>query len=307
MLGFLFSLSAPSSHASSASSPAWSYSSHPQPISLILQQLVRLLVFCRDNTVVAFLFILLLSTLLWLFGFNFLLSRDNIHSLLRSAGLSSLRTRRCITELRRKSFHLLGLLIPMIQYMGMRYTPQWLDQKRCSVILAVLTLCLFLVEVMRFSWPWFRSRYSRLFASVLRKTERSDERVVLTGMVFFFAGNFLSVFLFDPTIATAASLYLVLGDLTAAIVGISFGRFRLPSGKSIEGSFAMFIICCVVGTVLFWHVPLAEYPVMVGASVATIAELLLPKWFDDNLSIPLLSGLALHLAFRRIGQSPPLP
>ena len=309
MLPFLFSISQPATYASSGSSKSWSLAAvNTQPIVHILHQLLRLLVFCRDNTVVAFLFVLLLSTVLWLFGFNFLLSRDNIHSLLRSAGLSSLRTRRCITELRRKSFHLLGLLIPMIYYMGQKYAPLWLDQRTASLILALLTLALWLVEALRFSWPWFRAQYSRAFASMLRKTERSDDRVVLTGMAFFFLGNTVCVFLFDPTIACCASLYLVLGDLTAAIVGISFGRIRLPSGKSIEGSFAMFGICCLVGTVLYWQsVQLAEYPVVVGAAVATIAELLLPRWIDDNLSIPLLSGIALHLAFKRIGQQPPLP
>ena len=101
-------------------------------------------------------------------------------------------------------------------------------------------------------------------------------------------------------------MYLVLGDMTAAIIGISFGRLRLPSGKSVEGSIAMWVVCVLVGTVVFWHVRLSEYPVFVGASVATISELLLAGWVDDNLCIPLCSALALHLSFQRIGQLPPL-
>ena len=46
---------------------------------------------------------------------------------------------------------------------------------------------------------------------------------------------------------------------------------------------------------------------VVGATVATLSELLLGGLVDDNLCIPLCSALALHLSFQRIGQSPPLP
>ena len=105
----------------------------------------------------------------------------------------------------------------------------------------------------------------------------------------------------------ASSVYLVLGDMTAAIIGISYGHLRLPSGKSVEGSMAMWIVCLLVGTVVFWHVRLSEYPVVVGATVATMSELLLGGVVDDNLCIPLCSALALHLSFQRIGQNPPLP
>ena len=95
--------------------------------------------------------------------------------------------------------------------------------------------------------------------------------------------------------------------MTAAIIGISFGRLKLPSGKSVEGSVAMWLVCLLVGTVVFWHVRLSEYVVIVGATVATLSELLLAGYVDDNLCIPLCSALALHLSFQRIGESPPLP
>ena len=233
-----------------------------QPISIVLQQFTRLLVFCRDNTIVAFLVVLLLSTCLWLFGFSFLLSRASIVQFFRALGVSALRARRCIVELKRKSFHLLGLLIPMIYYTGLKYT-LWLDQRRACLILGTLTIVVMVVEALRFAWPDFHRLYTTVFAAMMRKTEKDEVRLQLTGTGFFFAGNFLSVFLFDPTIATCASLYLVLGDMTAAVVGISFGKVRLPSGKSVEGAFAMWVCCLLIGSLCYWQVPMAEYPIVV--------------------------------------------
>ena len=304
MLPFLFFIIHP--WASVSASPSTLPPNSSQPISIVLHEATRLLVFCRDNTVVVFLFFLLLSTILWLFGFSLLFSRASLVSFFRSWGVSALRARRCIHELRRKSFHLLGLLIPMIYYIGLKYT-RWLDQRRACFILGSLTALIIVVEALRFASADFHRFYNARFASMLRKTEKDETRPQLTGTGFFLAGNFLVIFLFDPTIATCASLFLILGDLTAAVVGISFGRIRLPSGKSIEGAFAMWVCCLLIGSLCYWQVPLAEYPVVLGASVATVAELLLPRWIDDNLSIPLTSGVALHLAFRRIGQLPPVP
>ena len=53
----------------------------------------------------------------------------------------------------------------------------------------------------------------------------------------------------------ASILFLVLGDMSAAIIGVSFGGDALGqlklgrSGKkSLEGSLAMFLVCFVVST-----------------------------------------------------------
>ena len=68
----------------------------------------------------------------------------------------------------------------------------------------------------------------------------------------------------------------------------------------MEGSLAMFLSCIVVGLLLFAQEPLSEYPVVIGAFVATIVELWEPFAVNDNLSIPLFTGLALHMGFARM-------
>ena len=107
----------------------------------------------------------------------------------------------------------------------------------------------------------------------------------------------------------AAILFLVLGDMTAAIIGVSFGGDRLgkfklgrQGKKSLEGTLAMFFVCFVVGCSIFAHVRLREYPVFWGALVATLTELHEPFGINDNLTIPLFSSIAMQLAFHRISQ-----
>ena len=211
MLSFVFlSQPLPSTVSSSASFLSlFTQSSAPtldsQPISLLLQTLQGLFLFARDNTVVVFLLLLLTSTVLWLLGFNLLIPPHLLTSFLRSTlGLSGQRTKRAIVELKRKSFHLLGLLIPVIYYMGSKYTV-WLDQHRAVLIMAACTGVVWVVEVLRLWWPAFRRGYSRTFAPLMRKKEMSEENVRLTGVAYFFLGNLLCVFLFEPTIATCAS------------------------------------------------------------------------------------------------------
>ena len=180
-------------------------SSDYQPISLLLHSLHSLLLFARDNTVVVFLTFLLTSTVLWLLGFNLLIPPSSLTSFFRfTLGVSTVRTKRAVTELKRKSFHLLGLLIPFIYYLGSKYT-QWLDQPRAVLILSGFTGVVWLVEAMRLWWPAFRRGYSRMFAPLLRKKELSDDKLKLTGVAYFFLGNLLCVFLFEPTIAVCAS------------------------------------------------------------------------------------------------------
>ncbi len=88
----------------------------------------------------------------------------------------------------------------------------------------------------------------------------------------------------------AALTFLVLGDAAAAIIGKRFGR---PAywGKSPHGSLACFVVCLTVGWPLLGDVRI----VVVGALAATIAEAL-PVPMDDNMRVPIFSGLAMELA-----------
>lgn len=112
-------------------------------------------------------------------------------------------------------------------------------------------------------------------------------------------------------LAVAALMAMTLGDGSAALVGLRWGRRSYRVGghqRTWEGSAAMaaFSFLGILLTLLFlpgstlspYSVPLsmgqAFAAALVGAGVATVAEGLSPAG-SDNLSVPLLTALALYL------------
>jgi dolichol kinase len=102
----------------------------------------------------------------------------------------------------------------------------------------------------------------------------------------------------------ASILYLNLGDLAAAMIGMSYGKSKLfGTRKSLEGTLACFFTCVIIGVGIFQSVELCEYIIFVGAISATLAELI--PFIDDNVTIPLISGVCITLAANRIGVTLP--
>ena len=99
----------------------------------------------------------------------------------------------------------------------------------------------------------------------LRSIMRDHEAHQLTGGCFFSLGCALAIAAAPPDVSSCAIVFLVLGDMAAALVGVSFGgevahvKLGRAGKKSVEGSLAMFAICFVVGCVVFAKVPLREY------------------------------------------------
>jgi glycerol-3-phosphate acyltransferase PlsY len=144
------------------------------------------------------------------------------------------------------------------------------------------------VDLLRLSDRRLRGFFLRLFRSLIRPHEEEH----LLGSTHYMIAALLSVVVFDHMVAIAALGFLVLGDAAAAIVGKRFGR-SLYFGKSLHGSAACFVVCLAVGIPLLGSAGLA----VIGALAATLAEAL-PSPLDDNLRVPIFSGIVMQLASR---------
>jgi len=101
----------------------------------------------------------------------------------------------------------------------------------------------------------------------MQRILREKEKNQLTGSCYLSLGCTLTMAISPPSITMASILFLILGDLSAAIVGVSFGgetvslKLGRAGKKSAEGSMAMLLVCFCIGCVTFWNVELREYPV----------------------------------------------
>jgi dolichol kinase len=127
------------------------------------------------------------------------------------------------------------------------------------------------------------------FEKQIMKFERPGE-FPLQGALLYYVGVFVAFELFPLNAAAAAVSVLAIGDSVSTVVGRSWGRHKLPinKDKSWEGSAAFFIGALFV--LMFFANPVKALMVAAAATAVEAA----PR-MDDNLTIPLATGLALLL------------
>jgi phosphoserine phosphatase/dolichol kinase len=118
---------------------------------------------------------------------------------------------------------------------------------------------------------------------------RSEVQEFVAAPIFYALGIALSLTLFPEPVGYVAVTVLTLGDGFAAVFGRKFGRTHVPFNKvkNFEGT-AMGLLFALVGSLVFVD-PVRAF---VASAVGMIVEVL-PLPLNDNLTIPLASGLAL--------------
>ena len=186
-------------------------------------------------------------------------------------------------ELKRKHFHLNILFyLGGYEFFG-RETALW--------ILGFWGLFVGVVEWGRFRYPDLNSFLLRIFGGIHRKEEVLD----WSGVPFATLGCWILMALEpDPDIVRSSVLFLIFGDMAAALVGKRFGRHKLPgvlgwpdTGKTWEGFLACWGVCWCLG--IFF---LPNETAFLGALTAAVMEVL-PLPGKDNLWIPVGCGIVM--------------
>ena len=112
-----------------------------------------------------------------------------------------------------------------------------------------------------------------------------------TAPIHFALGTAISLLIFPEPIRYLAITVLTLGDGGAHIFGMKFGKNRLPfnKGKNLEGTIFGFILA-FLGAMIFAD-PMRAF---IAAAVGMLVEGI-PSPINDNLAIPLVTGLILTL------------
>jgi diacylglycerol kinase (CTP) len=213
---------------------------------------------------------------------------------------------RTVVELERKTFHMTGLFVPATYELAMRYH---FSKSDFVAVAWMCTLIAWSIDVLRLYLG--RTAEKTFPFTLLYGFIREKERRQLCGTSFFSLGCTVAITLFPPAVASVGIMWLVIGDMSAALIGVAFGgdvaavKLGREGKKSVEGSVAMFLACMVVGMWAFSEVYMAEYAIVVGSLVATLVELYEPLGLNDNLTIPVSSCFALEWALARIRSCQP--
>lgn len=162
--------------------------------------------------------------------------------------------------------------------------------ERTVLLICLGSLTLFFVgfDLLRLKFALVNQWFTFLFHTLLREYER----IHITGASYILIASLLTFLVFPRDIAVLALCFLAVGDPAAAIARSQAIRYR---SKIALGAAACFLSCFITAVAFYYAVlPLPPLMMLVGISAATAVETLrLP--LNDNLTMPLLSALAMYL------------
>ncbi len=198
-------------------------------------------------------------------------------------------------EIRRKAFHVAGSLIPAGYY--------FVNKETALLVLSFVNAVLIVIE-------WLRLNGKIKVPEILL---RPHENKQVAAYIYFQIAALISILVFDKTIAIAAILMLAIGDTASGLAGaiIRGGDIRSnsknPAFKPLPIIAVMFAVCVLIGLVLLNLPPandmsyLSFNVYLAGAAGATLGDAvpvrISGRPLDDNLLIPLVSGVFMTLVF----------
>ncbi|MGD2294802.1 MAG: glycerol-3-phosphate acyltransferase [Candidatus Aminicenantes bacterium] len=156
-------------------------------------------------------------------------------------------------------------------------------------LIGILLTIFFLSDLTRL----FSKKADVFFFQTVKSLYRSKEHKKFSSITLFLMAIFLTVLLFEQSIAILAVSFLIFGDFFSKFFGLQFGRTKIFQ-KTMEGSLAHFNACLIVGYILLQSLSIPVLIFLAGAFIATLVELL-PLGVDDNFSVPLLSATVMSL------------
>lgn len=211
------------------------------------------------------------------------------HALLSQVRISSPLRLRSDLHLTRKLWHMATGLIGLFVY-----HKSGLSTDLTASILLGFSALSFTVEFLRLR----NEKMNQLLMLIMKPVMRESEKNSVSGMPFYALGVSLSLFFFPERIAVLSVLFLIFADPIASFCGILYGRDKILPNKSLQGTIAAFSVCYIATLVygLIHASPsmdLLVFAIFAGL-IGALSELC-SQFVDDNLCIPVISGLGLFL------------
>lgn len=147
-----------------------------------------------------------------------------------------------------------------------------------------------------------RKKHRGLNAMVLKfmgPLMRRSEREGMSGLPFYAFGCALSLYFYQENLAIISIMFLIFADPISSFFGVLYGKDKILPNKSLQGVVAGFFTCYLITLFYLMNTTVVGINILVFAIVAGIigaaSELVSAFNIDDNLTIPVLSGLGMTL------------
>ena len=169
------------------------------------------------------------------------------------------------------------------------------SQRFWAVLVLAIALTGFGIDFIRNRIPVFNAFFIKVVGPLMRRSEREG----VSGLPFYALGVSLSLFFYSRDIAILSSMFLVFSDPLSSFFGVLYGKDKIMPNKSLQGAVAGFFTCYLITlfyamniTILGTH--LLVFSIIAGV-IGSASELVSAFNIDDNLTIPVLSGLGITL------------
>ncbi len=153
----------------------------------------------------------------------------------------------------------------------------------------------FFTDYLRQKNPGFNKFVIRLMGPLMRKSEREG----VSGLPFYALGISLSLLFYQPDLALISIMFLIFSDPVSSFFGVLYGKDKILPNKSLQGFVAGFFTCYLVSLFYLLNSGIGSVNMLVFSLVAGVigagSELISAFNIDDNLTIPVISGLGLTI------------
>ena len=197
-------------------------------------------------------------------------------------------------HLSRKLWHCVGICImaAIYNYFGVRVS--WF------IVIAV-SLFFIPLDLLRQRNPALNRVTVKLFGPVMRRHEYH----AVSGMTYLYLGCSFLLFVNQPHIVTLTLLFLAFGDPVASFFGLRFGKDRIIGHKTLQGTFAAFVVCTIIAILYYYFNNIMIERLLIVAPlsglIGAVAELLPIGKLDDNLTFPIVCSILLMALFKIYG------
>src|SRR5690606_7206176 len=134
-------------------------------------------------------------------------------------------------QLARRFFHMgYGVVIATLYKFS-------LSHRQMNHLLGTIACLVYVMEYIRISYQVAAARFLPMTKFIIRAEEQFKE----SAMIPYIIAVLLTIITFPKIVAIIAIFTLAIADPLSAIFGIKFGKHKIVSHKSIEGSIAFFL------------------------------------------------------------------